>query len=148
MTTKLENNPIWTNDFLELYTFSKENCGLFVCKTDYIPIEAFKSAFNQAVKFAADHNWKYFIFDKSNLNTFHQPSMEWYYTTWKMELLEIGIKTHFKILPKEPWFKTSVEAGIVEIKEKHPNFDFSSFSVIYVSNIDEALLQITANSRD
>lgn len=144
MTNILGHTPIWSNDYLALYTFSEKQCGLFISKTEYILIEHFKNAFDQALIYAKSNNWNYFIFDKSNLNVFHQPSMEWYYTTWKKQLLNLGVKTHFKILPKEPWFKASVEAGLVEIKEKHPDFDFSAFKVIYVSNIDEALLKISA----
>lgn len=143
MINESNNEIIWSNEFLELQTFPKHSCGLFVATAEYIPIEFFKNAFNQAAKFAQNKEWKYFIFDKSNLNVFHQPSMEWYYTKWKRKLLKHGISTHFKILPQEKWFKASVEAGKDEIKDKHPDFDFSAFKVHYVSDVDEALAQIS-----
>ncbi len=143
MFNESENEVIWSNDFMKLHSFPKQACGLFVATAEYIPIESFKNAFNHAANFAKNKKWKYTIFDKSNLNVFHQPSMEWYYTNWKKELLEYGVSTHFKILPKEEWFKASVEAGKDEIKEKYPDFDFSAFEVRYVKNVDEALAQIS-----
>lgn len=142
MIKESKHEVIWSNDFLSLYTFADCNCGMFKATAEYIPIESFKTAFDQAARFAKDNKWKYFIFDKRNLNVFHQPSMEWYYTIWKKELLQYGVSTHFKILPKEEWFKKSVEAGKNEIKEKHPDFDFTAFDVNYVDNVDEALAQL------
>lgn len=137
-----KKQKIWSNSYLELYHFPKQYCGLFIAINDYIPIESFKTAFNKAAEIAQKNNWKYFIFDKSNLTVFHQPSMEWYYTEWKKQLLKIGLSKHYKILPKEDWFKISVEAGKEEIKTKYPNFDFNSFEVIYVENIMDAIESI------
>jgi hypothetical protein len=63
--------------------------------------------------------------------------MEWYYTEWKKELLKLGLSQHYKILPPIPWFKTSVDAGIAEIKTNHPSFDFSKIQVTYINSIEE-----------
>ncbi|MAC96616.1 MAG: hypothetical protein CMC96_14070 [Flavobacteriales bacterium] len=142
MINQSENEIIWSNDFLKLHNIPNKSCGLFVATKEYIPIESFKNAFEKAAVFAKQNNWQNFIFDKRNLTVFHQPSMEWYYTTWKKELASSGLTRHFKILPKENWFKASVEAGKDEIKSKYPNFNFDAFEVKYVDNVDEALSQI------
>lgn len=142
MNNQSENEVIWSNDFLKLHNIANKSCGLFVATKEYIPIESFKKAFEKAADFAKEYEWKAFIFDKSNLTVFHQPSMEWYYTSWKSNLANQGITMHFKILPEEPWFKASVDAGKSEIKSKYPDFNFDIFEVKYVNNVEEALRQI------
>lgn len=143
MISNTSGELIWSNDFLELHHIPDCHCGLFIATSEYIPIEPFKEAFNKALSVAENKQWKHFIFDKRKLNVFHQPSMEWYYTQWKKELLTLGLDTHFKILPQEKWFKTSVDAGLKEIKEKNPDFNFEAFEVRYVDTIEEALDQIS-----
>lgn len=130
-------NFLWQNDFLNLFHHDKLNMGICVVTKEYIPIAEFKSAFLKASEFAKEKDWKGFVFDKTALTTFHQPSMEWYYTSWKQSLLEYGLKKHYKILPPAPWFKTSVDAGIDEIKSNHPSFDFSQIEVTYINSIEE-----------
>ena len=110
-----------------------------MASAEYIPIEDFKEAFTKAAEIAEQKKWCGFIFDKTALTTFHQPSMEWYYTTWKQQLLTFGLNKHYKILPTMPWFKTSVDAGLEEIKAKHPNFDFTQIEVNYIDSIDDLL---------
>jgi len=133
---------LWQNDFVELRESNNSLSGIAIAKTNYIPIENFKEAFLKASFLANLGKWNYFIFDKSNLDTFHQPSMEWYYTNWKRDLVKKGVNKHFKILPELPWFETSVKAGLHEIKLKNPNFDFSAFSVTYFNNLKEALKEV------
>lgn len=130
---------VWENDFLELFHNKDLNMGVCVANAEYIPIEDFKEAFTKAAEIAEQKKWRGFIFDKTALTTFHQPSMEWYYTTWKQQLLTFGLNKHYKILPTMPWFKTSVDAGLEEIKAKHPNFDFTQIEVKYINSIDDLL---------
>lgn len=129
---------LWEDDFVFIGSIKDYSIGLAKAKKEYIPMDEFKLAFNKALDLAKSQGWNKFVFDKSNLNVFHQPSMEWYYTFWKKQLIDLGLTQHYKILPKESWFKSSVEAGIVEIKEKHPNFDFNAFSVNYIDSLDES----------
>lgn len=126
-------------EFISLHTFEGIDVALCVAEMEYIPIEHFKSSFKQISRIIREHNLQALIFDKRNLNTFHQPSMEWYYTEWKAEMLDHGLNKHYKILPSMPWFAKSVEAGKRDIKRNHPSFDFEIFSVIYVKDIAEAL---------
>ncbi len=128
---------LWENEFVVISEFNDKKIGAALAKSDYIPISSFKSAFQQAGIFAKEKSWNSFLFDKSKLSVFHQPSMEWYYTEWKMGLLEIGLSNHYKILPEIDWFKVSVEAGIVEIKKKHPHIDFDKFNVKYINAISD-----------
>lgn len=130
---------IWENDFVLIGSIDNSNAGFAKAKQSYIPIESFKTAFGKAYGYSKERNWKKFIFDKSNLNVFHQPSMEWYYTNWKKDLVDIGLTKHYKILPNEDWFKSSVKAGIAEIKLKYPEFDFNQFTVDYINKIEEAI---------
>ncbi|MEQ8908526.1 MAG: hypothetical protein RIC95_05010 [Vicingaceae bacterium] len=132
-------SKIWENEFVVLSEAKNKPIGIAKAKQEYIPIEEFKEAFLQAKDYAKEKKWKQFVFDKSKLNVFHQPSMAWYYTEWKTDLVELGLIEHFKILPQEPWFKTSVDAGIIEIKENHPDFDFNKFKVKYINSLSEVL---------
>lgn len=146
LNSSSENNILlWQNEFIEIEENSSCNCGIVVAKREYIPIQDFKEAFLMAKELATEKKWKSFIFDKHNLTVFHQASMEWYYTEWKNDLVKIGLTLHFKILPLESWFKASVDAGISEIKSKHPEIDFDAFEVRYVKTITEALQVIQAS---
>jgi len=135
----IDTRILWKNDFVELRETADGRSGIAIATSNYIPIESFKEAFEKAENLAQDKEWNAFIFDKSNLDTFHQPSMEWYYTEWKKALSASGLHKHFKILPNIPWFKTSVEAGISEIKANYPDFDFSTFTVEYVEDLGSAI---------
>ena len=136
---------ILENEYLVFKELEGLNTAICSAKGEYIPIEVFKESFLKMAEVVKERSWKNFIFDKSALTTFHQPSMEWYYTEWKMMLLKEGLSNHFKILPPLKWFERSVEAGKHEIKQNNPDFDFSLFSVEYVDNLDEAIAEIKSN---
>lgn len=133
------SNEVYSDEFISLHSFERSDVVLCVAETEYIPIEYFKKSFEHIGGFIKKNGCKALIFDKRNLNTFHQPSMEWYYTEWKAEMLDHGLSKHYKILPTMPWFAKSVEAGKRDIKRNHPSFDFDLFSVTYVDSISEAL---------
>lgn len=120
--------------------------GVLTANASYIPIHQFKSTLEKVVSVVSEKNLNAMIFDKRKLDTFHQPSMEWYYIEWKNELVTKGLTRHYKILPENEWFQKSVEAGKNEIYKKYPEYNFSSFSVAYVKNIDEALQKEAAIS--
>lgn len=132
-------NKLYESEFLSFYKFNEIDLGVCKATSEYIPIEHFKKDFKAIGSLIVQHNIHALIFDKRSLNTFHQPSMEWYYTEWKAELLQNGLKTHYKILPAAPWFAKSVEAGKHDIKKSHPEFDFNRFLVNYLSSLDEAV---------
>jgi len=68
--------------------------------------------------------------------------MEWYYIEWKQDMLKLGLKDHFKILPNEEWFNKCVEAGRAEIARDYPESLLDQINVTYVNSIQEAIDQI------
>lgn len=125
-------------DFADVY--KQDDIIVCVCKSPYIPIEAFKNIFNGITKIVhKTNNFNKFVFDKRSLRSFHQPSMEWYFYDWKLQMLEeFGLKKHFKILPDQDWFKKCVEAGKHEIFQKYGVDTFSGLEINYIDKIEDA----------
>ncbi len=105
----------------------------------YIPIEEFKSIFNEIDKLVGAKKISKLIFDKRKLTVFHQPSMEWYFTEWKEQMWHKGLKTHRKILPDNKVFQQSVKIGREKIKEEHPNLKFNEMDIQYKDTLQEAI---------
>lgn len=135
------------NDSVKLYFCEKNRFGLAVSVAPYISMEDFMDAFRQSTEMVEEHELRYFIFDKRTLRAFHQPSMEWYFVQWKPRLRELGLTTHFKILPQEDWFKKCVEAGREDIRKAYGDEFLEGISINYVDNIKEAINQINEHSR-
>jgi hypothetical protein len=110
--------------------------------TSYVPFEDFKQVLEQVEDFAAREKVSAMILDKSSLRIFNQPSMEWYYITWKERMLDKGLKTYRKILPQDRLFEESVKIGRERIIRENPGFDISKFDIQYCKNIEEALHSI------
>jgi hypothetical protein len=106
---------------------------------EYIPIEDFKSVFTAISGFAAENSVRHLLFDKRALRTFHQPSMEWYFTEWKPAVKAFGLTNHFKILPELEWFVQSVKAGKADILSKCEEGMLEGITVSYVNGIEEAM---------
>ncbi len=121
--------------------FFVENRPVLIIKASdtYIPTEEFKSLFTKATELIKEHGIQKVIFDKRRLQTFHQPSMEWYYVHWKEDLLQEGVNTHRKLLPDDQIFKKSVELGIAKIKEKYPHIRLSEMDIQYFDTLQEAI---------
>lgn len=134
-------NLIYVGDFADVY----HNEAIFLCvaKSPYMPIEAFRATFDKITEEIEKlGKIEKFIFDKRALRSFHQPSMEWYFTDWKMDLYnKFGLTKHRKILPNEKWFHKCVEAGKHQIYEDHPDLDFTLLDVQYFDSISEATLK-------
>lgn len=145
MTSINEDNIIealekeFADEYFTIYR-EPEN-GFIICQATagYVPIENFKKAFQSMVPLVAEHTVKKIIFDKRALRVFHQPSMEWYYTSWKRELLDLGLSAHRKILPDEPYFAKAVEAGKASIAENHPDFPFDKIDVQYFDSLEDCI---------
>jgi hypothetical protein len=105
----------------------------------YVPIETFVKVMEQIEAFARKEKVVKMVFDKSNLTVFHQPSMEWYHTVWKVRMLERGLKSYCKILPNDKLFRESVKIGREKIKKSNPQFDFNKFDIRYCNSLEEAL---------
>ncbi len=111
-----------------------------VLKVEYVPIKKFKETFNalaDEVKEAG--TFEKFIFDKSALRTFHQPSMKWYFTEWKQELMDYGLYKHFKILPDIAWFKKSVEVARKPLEKKFPKEVARKLRIEYYESVADAI---------
>ncbi len=118
-------------------TGSSMICELLV---PYVTIEKFQELFSKLSTIVAEYKIDKFIFDKRSLRTFHQPSMEWYFTVWKEEMYKLGLNKHRKILPVgQDWFAEAVHAGREFIREKYPDCIAFKLDMQYVDSIEEGL---------
>ncbi len=112
---------------------------IITATSSYIPIEDFKTTFGFIATLAANESVRKLIFDKRNLRVFHQPSMEWYFTEWKEEMFDMGLKTHRKILPEDEIFRTSVKIGRQKIAASFPDGKFHQMDIQYAESLEEAI---------
>ncbi len=105
----------------------------------YIPIGQFKEIFAVITDVVKEKQITKLIFDKRKLKVFHQPSMEWYFITWKEEMYDLGLRTHRKILPADAVFRHSVKIGREKIKTVFPDGKYTLMSIEYAETIDEAI---------
>ena len=126
-------------DYADIYVVENLPVLIIEATAGYIPIDEFKKIFVRAEEVVRSKGVQKIIFDKRKLEVFHQPSMEWYFTTWKETLLELGVKTHRKLLPDDPTFRKSVEIGRMKIQEKHPNLHTGEMDIRYAQNLEEAI---------
>lgn len=125
--------------FARVYYLEELKIVIGEVKAEYVPIDHFKDTFHQVGELVrAGYNAK-FIFDKRALRAFHQPSMEWYYITWKRDMLEYGLRVHRKILPAEPWFKKSVMIAKEQIHQHYPNNVINQLDIQYCDTLEEAI---------
>jgi len=108
--------------------------------SDYVPIEHFRSMFQQISVVIENGDFTKFIFDKRSLRTFHQPSMEWYFLYWKQEMMRYGLLQHRKILPNLDWFKTAVAIEREQLAVKMSPEAVEKLNIKYCDNIQEAML--------
>ncbi|MBI1288964.1 MAG: hypothetical protein GC178_15460 [Flavobacteriales bacterium] len=132
---------------LKLLYDKKSKTGLVEAIAPYIPMDEFMSGFNKATEMIKDEGLKNLIFDKRALRAFHQPSMEWYFVQWKPKVRDLGLKNHFKILPEEDWFRSCVEAGKNEIRQRYPENLLSGITITYTETVAEAFDKITNANR-
>ncbi|MDX1904714.1 MAG: hypothetical protein SFU27_11195 [Thermonemataceae bacterium] len=132
-------NCIVSSKFMEAVFLEEEQAIL--CKTlaEYVPMEEFQKKFDVMSEFIKRNAVKKFIFDKTSLKVFHQPSMEWYHIFWKKEMAQYGLKIYRKILPNLSYFKTSVKIGRERIMKEHPEFSFEAYDIQYCDTLEEAL---------
>lgn len=137
-------------DFTEVFTSEfavvkyNENLNTFICTatSEYIPIEIFKQTFASISALMEKKSAQALIFDKRTLNTFHQPSMEWYFAIWKQEVKVKGLVNHYKILPEAEWFKTAVEAGKHDIYKKYGSAILEGITIKYINSPEEGIKDI------
>lgn len=132
---------VQTFDFADLYLLKNQPILVVEATDSYIPIEEFKKIFAKAAEAVRENKVQKVIFDKRELTVFHQPSMEWYFTDWKEEMLNEGMKTHRKLLPSDFAFRQSVKIGRMKIAEKYTNLRMDEMDIQYVESLEEAVSQ-------
>lgn len=126
---------VFESEYAVCYTHEESKTIGCEIKVEYIPISKFKETFQALAEEVKAGNFEKFIFDKSALKTFHQPSMKWYFTEWKTELLNYGLNKHFKILPDLPWFKKSVEVARKPLLKNYPPEILSQLRIEYYDTV-------------
>lgn len=126
-------------DYADVYLVKDQPILVIEATSTYIPIDEFKKVFAKAAEAVREHEVKRVIFDKRALEVFHQPSMEWYFTTWKEELLDYGMKTHRKLLPDDFAFRQSVKIGRMRISEKYTDLRTAEMDIQYAESLEEAI---------
>lgn len=106
----------------------------------YIPIEQFKEIFNYLRTLVTERKITKLVFDKRKLSVFHQPSMEWYFVSWKEEMFDLGLTSHRKILPTDEVFRQSVKIGRDKINKAYPNGKFHQMDITYAETLEDAIL--------
>ncbi|PZR30340.1 MAG: hypothetical protein DI538_22840 [Azospira oryzae] len=118
---------------------SNEPTLLVTATATYIPIDQFKTIFNEITSWVKEHGIRKLIFDKRQLTVFHQPSMEWYFVEWKEQLFDLGLTRHVKILPSDEVFRQSVKIGRNKINEAFPNGRFHKMEILYAESVEQAV---------
>lgn len=126
-------------DYADIYLVEHQPVLVVEATSTYIPIAEFKNIFTKAVAVVQENEVHKVVFDKRALEVFHQPSMEWYFSTWKEELLDHGVKVHRKLLPNDFSFRQSVKIGRMRISEKYNNLRTHEMDIQYVESIAEAI---------
>lgn len=130
---------IFVNEFAKGYINKKEKTIACEITADYVPISRFKQVFEMLADEIREGGYERFVFDKSHLRTFHQPSMKWYFTEWKTEVLDFGVNKHFKVLPKLDYFRKSVEAARKPLLAKYPKEVLDKIRIEYFETVEEAV---------
>lgn len=130
---------IFESEFAACYVFPEKKTIACEMKVGYVPIQNFKETFYALADEIKAGDFEKFIFDKTALRTFHQPSMKWYFTEWKTEMLQYGLKLHFKILPEIPWFKKSVEVARKPLINNYPKEVIDKLRIEYYDSVELAL---------
>ncbi len=130
---------IFVNEYAKgLVNEEKKMIGC-VLTADYVPIGKFKQIFEMLSDEIKEGEYTKFVFDKSNLRTFHQPSMKWYFTEWKTEVINYGLTKHYKVLPKLEYFRKSVEAARKPLLAKYPKELLAKLKIEYFETVEEAV---------
>jgi hypothetical protein len=133
---------ILKTDCASLYLATDLKLAVCVADEEYIPIDSFKSLFLSVSDLLESKQIQHFVFDKRQLRTFHQPSMEWYFAIWKPSVKEKGLVDHYKILPPLNWFVKAVDAGKWEIFKKYGEEIVNGISITYVDSVEDVLIKL------
>lgn len=124
-----------------VYRVDNEATLVIASTADYIPIDEFKSVFVFAGETVKQEEIRKLVFDKRTLSIFHQPSMEWYFISWKEEMWSHGLTIHRKILPNDTIFRESVKIGREKIFRENPNLKAKDMDIQYRDDLEEAIAE-------
>jgi len=136
---KLGFTEIFVNEFATGYIHETDKIIACVLTADYVPITRFKQIFEMLADEIKSGDYNKFVFDKSHLRTFHQPSMKWYFTEWKTEMINYGLNRHFKVLPKLDYFRKAVEAARKPLLAKYPKETLDKIRIEYFESVEDAV---------
>ena len=106
-----------------------------------MPLSDFKDIFTEAGTIIEQEGITKLIFDKRSFKVFDPEAMEWYFTEWKEDMFEHGLRTHRKIMPESVPFKYSVDTSRKSIYERFPQGKFRQMDIQYVDSIEEAIVR-------
>ena len=130
----------YADEFGRIYVGSDSNIIICEMLQAYTPIEDFMNLLKQQMDIIDMYGCDKFIFDKRAIKGFHQPSMEWYYLTWKVEAYKkYGLSKHRKLFTDEAWFRKAIEAGRAAIKKKDPGSIVHTFDIKICESLREAV---------
>lgn len=137
--TKEEIKNIFKHDHGTVSKVQGKPIAIVTATSTYIPIDEFQSLFHKVGELVDAEKIEKLIFDKRELTVFHQPSMEWYFTEWKEEMWQKGLKKHRKILPDNKVFQQSVKIGRDKINNQYPNHKFHEMDIQYKKDLQSAI---------
>jgi len=130
---------IITSDFVRALISEDKKIIICEARMSYIPIEEFKKTFHECSEIISAEGVSKFIFDKRELTSFHQPSMEWYFLTWKKDMLKLGLNQHRKVLPEKPWFRQCVEACKSQMLANADNTFLEAINLGYFDTVEDCI---------
>ena len=130
----------FSNEWGTMYVCNDSNVIICSILQSYTPIDDFMSLLRQQAMLIETYGCEKFIFDKRAIRGFHQPTMEWYYLTWKVEMYQkYGLMTHRKLFTDEEWFLQCIKAGRAAIKKKDPGSIVHTFDIKVCKTLQEAV---------
>ncbi|MCW3105067.1 MAG: hypothetical protein JWO09_3507 [Bacteroidetes bacterium] len=141
----LDFKPVYECPYASAYYNAALRMMLCVAKEEYIPIEEFKTIFLKMSDMLDEFPAKHLVFDKRKLGTFHQPSMEWYFSVWKPQVKLKGLDSHYKLLPDADWFAKAVAAGKNDIYERYGTAFLDGISINYMDTLEEVIEELLSS---
>ena len=132
-------NKTLSNSYLQTGLDPDNGTLLLTCLRSYVPADVFRDTLTAIQEKLGRQEIKKMIFDKSELSVFDQDSMRWYHVEWKPVMFKKGLKHHRKILPKDDFFRSSVQSGRKKIKNAYPEFNFEDYDIQYCQSVEEAI---------
>jgi hypothetical protein len=137
--TSIKTIIVKNSQHAKLFRVEGQPTLILEATSGFIPFADFQALFAEVGKVVKEMNITKLVFDKRKLTVFHQPSMQWYFTEWKEDMYQLGLKTHRKVLPEDQLFRHSVQVGREKISEQFPEALFQKMDIRYAETVDEAV---------